>query len=474
MTWAEGVALMRSWCWHNLRDQSGVKWEPYSTGERIANAWLFALREGRSGQLPADLVSAFAEMAHVLGGRLEYNGASPVSNHVVNNARALLCAAAVCDNHSYAEVAVAILDDALPVLVRDGFLAEGSSHYHCLFTRWLLDITAVARSAHLDRLVEHLEPVALSLLRRCRFFAVKDPGTGRATMALFGDVSPDCSPEWLMRVLAEYARHLPAAAEAGAGEMPVDWKRCDRDGLTVIARTERRPPFENQGHRHGDVGGFVLYQHGWPIFVDVGRLSYRTGAGAALDAYGASALAHNTIIVDRLEPTVPASLSRMPFAYRNYALDSRIEESAERTTLAITHNGFNRSADRHLMHTRRISLGAGACVIEDQLAGSTSHSVETRLHLAPGATATPISGRPAAFNLTWPGGARAGLLTYSSNGTDSAGPAITIRAGHADPGEPAGWYFPKYGESVPASTLIIRDRATGRVASTCVLTFGDR
>jgi len=201
-----GFGLMRSWIYRMMVPTEGLPWTPYTTGERISNACLFAVLTNKnsaklelSNALPADITKSLHTMAFYLADNLEFKGKNRTGNHVVNNARALFFAGEFLDLKCLSDLSKSILQEKLPGLVtEDGFLREGSSHYQFLFTRWVLEMLWLSIISKNNVIHELLAPYAKKLVKQCWFFLVRDSSSGRWNMPLIGDISPDFTPEWLI------------------------------------------------------------------------------------------------------------------------------------------------------------------------------------------------------------------------------------------------------------------------------------
>ena len=77
------------------------------------------------------------------------------------------------------------------------------------------------------------------------------------------------------------------------------WHRVDSKDIVIFFHTDPIPQKDNPSHRHSDLISFVFYYRGRAIFVDVGRFSYNNNQ---LGNYGYSAIAHNSLTIDKYEP----------------------------------------------------------------------------------------------------------------------------------------------------------------------------
>jgi len=195
---AWGVKLMRSWLISQTPLPKGLASESYTVGERISNAVLFSrLQQGRWDALPEDISLALNQMASHLAKNIEYYPAGMSGNHVINNARALIFAGFSLNHMGFIKLGTALIEERLPALIYDnGVFREGSSHYHFLFLRWLLEIWFVADEMNDQNIINLVSPYLAPMLEFCHFLLVSDQ-KGDYTLPTIGDISPDCDPQWI-------------------------------------------------------------------------------------------------------------------------------------------------------------------------------------------------------------------------------------------------------------------------------------
>jgi len=472
---AWGIGLMRHWSARMGESGEGLPWDPYTTSERICNGLLFLIltKEQSDEEVPEDIARALLAMATGLTGHLEYVAGGESTNHVINNARALYLVGQVLRQPVLTELALAMLGNDLRRLVTpEGFLREGSSHYHFLVTRWLLEILWIARRGGDSRIREGVEPVAALMVERCWYFLVFNDRTSRWTMPTIGDISPDCPWQWL--------QDLPWSAEAGRlyspeGPGPAElsgwaalfptsypstnvfrakqsepsvqsfsasgWYRLDRGALTVLwhVEPEGAPPFASHGHC--DLGSCSLFWHGVEVLTDPGRMNYQAADPVGL--YGVSARAHTSVLIDGLEPFVYHRRFRFPAAYRagQVEVSWRLEDVFR---LTIRHTGFARVYGDRINYSRTFAAGPDQLEIVDTVEGRGRHLVETSFQWAPNVT---ISAHDSGFRIAAP--------EFTASFQPAAAPAVRWRQlrGATSP-DPGGWTFPGYGEQQETTTLV--------------------
>jgi hypothetical protein len=403
----QGLNLMRSWIYNCEQSHMGSR-DAYTIGERIVNGSLFLVLTGNS-EIPKDISDAFKVMGRQVANNLEFYPSELTGNHAFNNARALLFAGLVAKLPFAVDLAYAISKERLPKLVTpDGFLREGSSHYHFLFTRWVLEMLWLAERNCNEAFVQLLNPYAKLLVQRCWFFLVQNNSDGSWQIPLIGDVSPDCPPGWILGLpwsslacgvyLIDDLPTPPnergwsdlfgikkcsigtSCSEQTTSFPKSGWFRIYRRPWTVFIRAESSDGSMQASHKHNDLGSFVLFRNGSLLITDSGRLDYTR---SPLSLYGNSALGHNSLFLDGLCATSD-STSWLSSNYLAVQAIVEVKLEVEDTVISLKHNGFARFAGNPILHQRLLRLNVNSFRIEDQLDGRGARRLQMRYHFAPG------------------------------------------------------------------------------------------
>ena len=471
------------WIRSGPRDRRHVAWQSYNVSERMVHWLLLLLVAETQAPLAAPEAATIREsilcQADHLLGHLEYHGPDRTNNHLLNNGRALYMAGALLGSPSHATVGRAILvEESGARFSPSGFLAEGSSHYHLLLTRALLEVLWTARWTGDALLAEALDKPTAAAIRCARFF-VASPG---CSLPLFGDVSPDSPPEWL--------RELPSVTQAqpetdaeteGVGwhslwrplisaqrlllESPTPderdtrgmlgypdagWYRCLMPLYAVFWRAAVPATVIESCHAHHDLGSFELHVGGHPVVVDPGRSTYRPTADG-LTWRGARS--HNSLVVDGWEPGVTRGFNGhavMLDAYGRHQLHVDYVERGGMAEFEICWRGFERIAGLGAWR-RRFFLADDTIRVEDLIEGEGRHRIESFFHFHPtvalvrNADEVMLDAPGASVRLRW---------TCPQLQSVEA-----FRMGVLEDGVPTGRYAPRYGATVPAWTLRFRQVA---------------
>lgn len=236
------------------------------------------------------------------------------------------------------------------------------------------------------------------------------------------------------------------------GVDPEIWVRCDGGphGFLSIA-----------AHAHADALSVEVRCAGAEVLVDPGTYCYH--GEPKWRSYFRSTLAHNTVEVDGVSQSVEGG----PFLWSNHAPTTvdRVEVGdLDVQSWTGHHCGYARM-DPPVRHQRTVALDprTSRVMITDRLTGApgravaAGHPLRLAFHLGPD-VAVRLSG--AVARLTWPDGAGPdgeGVARALLRLPDDL--AWTAHRGEDDP--VLGWYSPRFGERVPATSLIGAGRLEG-------------
>ena len=478
-----GIALMRSWLAEFGPLPEGVVSESYTVAERLANASLFfRVVEGRWDSAPTDIRPALAQARDWLVGNLEYSPFQ-TGNHVVNNARAIYLFGVATGDAGARDLCFEIFRRELPtLLLPDGFLREGSSHYHLLFCRWLLEVWVAAEESGDHSMVDLIDPFLRSALAQCSFFEIET--ADGLDFVTFGDVSPDCAPDWLAglsrsalarrflngtsnghvesngwsRLFSSLSQH---EGKAPAEELMTDTVRTDTEtpafqnfeasgfarfdgwGWTAIFHNEPPGTPGIASHSHHDALSFVLYCEGREVLLDPGRLSY--GADE-ISRFAAGAAGHNSLLVEGFPSLLSNRDFFLPSAYRQAHLSvAWVDDGNEGFRISIAHNGYSRITGARVgQHVRCVEFFADRCIVTDSLSGEGTNKIEWNWHFN------------AAFKARKEGSAGI-LANHKEAGViasiEPVAPDAELHSLRENENPVGGWRFPSYGAKAPALSV---------------------
>ena len=394
-----GVQMVRSYLDNQGSLPTGVRSESYTISERISNFILFTHSQGKSlKSIPLDILTALKEMSYELTKKIEYFSMFNTGNHTINNARAFILIGVTIDDQNFKNLGFEILKDMIPKLIdRDGFLTDGSSHYQFLITRWLLEIRMITDDNNDKQIVTFLLPYIVKMLQACNFFIVKD-NNGKQNIPLFGDISPDCSIDWMIDIPRsslfklnekhDYMQKLKGWSLLFNNWRPNtfieieklenknfyefdEWKRFTNDEWTLFLHTEDASRGSGGSHSHVDFTSFVLYHKGRELIIDIGRYNYSNNF-----SYGVNAKDHSLICLNNLSPALRRKDKFFTKKYKKNDITINHNYYKEKFELSLQHSGFSRIRRKNILHERKWILKNKLLTIKDNLNGTGSYDLQ--------------------------------------------------------------------------------------------------
>ena len=290
-----------------------LRWEPYTVSERISNIYLFY--QIIKKEIPNSLKQRINNEAIFLINNLEFFYRS-INNHIINNSRALYFASQICNNKKFEKISINIFKSTISKLItKDGFLREGSSHYQFIFHRWVFEIFYFSQ-LHKSNYSRYLSKISNRLFNGTSFFTTK---VSNVSFPLFGDISPDFTPKWIMDFPRVYhskkisrtkynswinlfesinKNHKskffqPNKSFSQINIKSSEWFKFKKFDHEIIFRLNDTEPKTFPGHFHNDLGHFIYLYKKKEIFIDTGRYNYYDSK----DYYGEN---HNSITINKL------------------------------------------------------------------------------------------------------------------------------------------------------------------------------
>ncbi len=476
--------LIVNWIESNPYKESGSGWDSYSVSERIVN-WIFFLSALQALPIKEDyshsqIIQSLWKHVQTLLNGLEFRR-SATNNHLINNGRALYLSGAFLGCNQALETGREILKlTSRDMFTESGFLREGSSHYQILLARTFLEALWCAEriddKGYKDDMFDFTKRVAGC----ARFFLSETP------FPLFGDVSPDFPPDFHLG-LPEVADLLLEDKECFSTHDETGWHtllisgdnskhNIDDSINNHSCNYEEVAAYPDAGyycianssysifiyvnplgyvpewsHGHSDIGGFVMYWNHQPFLVDCGRLNFHD---SSMGKYGRSVRSHNSISIDGYEPCVTHGLNGFAqLMVREYVEPPpvvKLEERNDSVKIQIEYYGFKRIW-KDLKVSRTFYCEKNSLIIEDDISGKDTHKIETFFHLHP--EVNPVSNGKDEVRFSFKGGEQLKLISRSSQSVyfeTFKGTEVPFIAG---------WYFPRYGQSITTNTIICSQKA---------------
>ncbi len=361
----------------SFREVSDPKiFESYSISDRLLN-WLFFIiftkEYSKKGDIFWENLSRSYEfqLNHLIN-NLEYHWRN-TNNHILNNACCLYICGALLNIKQVKKIGQEILFVETDKMIKNGVLQEESSHYQMLLTRSYLEMLYVAKISNDYEMIAWLSPRVSQMLEVCDLLQSKFE-TGE--YPLFGDVSPDVFPEWMLgRPFSRHSKknspwqklfrmegfidHIAQQQMATVDNDIINkWHYLSNRNFEVWIYAKKH---NGVSHGHADNGSIVIFNNGNPILIDLGRYNYTKDSR---NIFQRSQEAHNIPMIDDLFfDFSPSSL------FKTDRFSSRCD------VVELTDNAINYvllSFDRQIRLNRQIALNDDAVIIEDTVKKANS------------------------------------------------------------------------------------------------------
>lgn len=427
-----GAACVRGWIndWiEKNQDPAPVAWDAFPLSVRLLNWSLvlavygwddFRIRESMHLQL----AYLWRHLEHDLRG-----------NHLLKNAVALAVAGALLNNTLGKRGLALLKKEVAEQFLPDGGHSERSPMYH---THALADLL-------LARAVLDPNPAWLAdaTQRAIAFLHGVTHGDGCAAQFNDGAAGEGLTPVTVQALAKKYYWGVPTPARSAAWPDSGLYRLTPgADAGLLVVKAGAAMLDHQPGHAHSDLLSFEYSLGQQRIFVNAGTHGY--AESPYLD-FCRSTAAHNTVRINGRDQMEHWSTFRV--ARRVHGTVDRWEDVTPSLTAGYeTMHGAR--------HQRSITWDArGWWRIIDTVSGPGKWSLESFLHLHPDCSVVPLEA----------GGAADGCSAYEVQGGAATVTVLVARAVNVDlvagASEPCqGWYFPRFGEAVPAPVLVMKGR----------------
>jgi hypothetical protein len=410
------VRLSKHWIRSFGYEESALEWEAYNASERITsftNAMLMQVSYRELIQIIKEDIEVSSFLQHSifhLSRHLEYYPGGVTYNHVVNNLKGILTAAMLLEDEKLLnETADLFVVEADILLIEDGFIREGSSHYQLIVTRWFIELELLCELSGRNKLKVRLETLTKKMIQRCLFYFVWNEESKSLTLPLICDLSPDFDPDWMVDYFSDlfvspYESKIRGSygwrflKTLGYNQIKRHFRtdsihqsesitRLDIKDWTLFVRHQAHDGNFFPNHAHDDYSSFILFFKGAEIISDPGRLNY-LDMDSSLNYV--QAMSHNVITVNELSiQTSEWKRHLLPFFYKkNGALHSTHTEEGE-TIITLRANSLSRVANCDITdYERRITMTGSRLTIEDYLQGTGDCVVGGQIIFNPNVTVT--------------------------------------------------------------------------------------
>lgn len=290
------IQTIKHWIACNPYEQNCSQWETYSASERV-HSFLMYLALTKSSDETKELsqedkdINEFlrTSMFHIAN-RLEYFLGKYTFNHVVNDVKGIAMIAIALGDREVINSSIQLLKKELDIITdSNGFCREGSSHYQFIVARWIVDTEYLMRYFSVDSsLIDSISMIRSNLMPPLSFFTIHLEHN-KYCIPLFGDVSPDFSPDWILKYFYGYhsnesnvntIAYKSQIANIGSifnDDRIVKFNDYSRYNYCDWVLIIRHPKFTGDhflSHSHSDFLSYCLFYKGVEIIGDRGRKDY--------------------------------------------------------------------------------------------------------------------------------------------------------------------------------------------------------
>jgi hypothetical protein len=384
--------LIISWVgWSkNSNSKNLLVWNTYTISERLVNATLFfrAIEE----TMDKELKKILYDQTIFLIKNLEYN-ASHTGNHIINNARALYIVGIELNELRFIDLSLEILNESMSDIFRnDGFLREGSSHYQLLVTKWFCELVYFSELSANSIDYKYFSSHFIKIYNASKFFIFKKV---KKSIPLFGDVSPDFSPNFLINLLFEeknnfYSKIIDDFFKKNNKKKKTrynkkksyfikskgidEWYRFNNEESTLFLRFPSNGRNDFTGHYHNDLMHFFYSFNNVPIFIDLGRIDYESRSMC-------ESLSHNSLVIRELG-LIPEGYYGYPKGYGETENIIRHNYSNNQIQVFLKSNGFSR-IKKNIKYNRKFIIRNNEFSVIDSLNISDNSSSTLNFYFSP-------------------------------------------------------------------------------------------
>lgn len=400
--------LIHKWICQNKYDNNAPQWESYSTSERISSlAIILSLKQNPQATIKFiddnELIKQFLQNSVLhLSNNLEYFSSDITFNHVLNDLKGILTAGILLNDiyivNKTAELITKELDE---ILDNNGMLREGSSHYQFIITRWLIELNFLINSFSFNAINPVLLKYSIKALNAARLFLVKN-SKNEVVIPLFGDVSPDFDPEWLLQYFQfisciekqstlkwHYGNQILSKFCSLTNYEPKSlndnntynsYTRIDKKDWTIFVKHQVTSENYFPNHSHDDYGSFVLFYKNSCIVSDLGRKNYLMNPFS--DSY-CQVDSHNTISLNGLPIMLSNHFYYLPEWFKKCLFKTSFKFEKEKDVFFIETNSISRfKLFSKASHIRKFEISDSFFIISDELKGIKGKLITINLHFA--------------------------------------------------------------------------------------------
>lgn len=385
------LELFQSWFIDFINERDA--WHPYTSSERLTSVLSYLHLHLDRNQIiyifkNENIFQDFiCKTYNEILENLEYPDDLNTFNHVVNNYKGLILCGLVMDDRDLVNNSFKIMLNELSIISdEDCFFREGSSHYHLIIYKWLIELKFLIKFFNFKLNYLDFTNFSNEISKKASFFVVKGKSL---KMPFFGDISPDFTPIKLLNLIfkkntskyycPKILNHLNFFNSSNNSFIFKNYTRINKGLWTLFVKHNNCEKKYFPDHSHEDESQFVIFFDGEPLIIDSGRPNYETKFSK--DKYCLNYF-HNTARLNGIScfnnrnyPNIP-NFTKYPVLLNNYS--SKDCSILELQSDSIHRINFTKN-DKYL---RRFIINKSSIIIEDEFRLNKSSLFELSIQLS--------------------------------------------------------------------------------------------
>ena len=289
------ISIVKHWIACNPYDQNSRQWETYSTSERVHSLLIYfslVMPYNKTSEIlheDEDIKTFLQVSMFHLANRMEYFLGKETFNHVVNDLKGIVMIAVALGDGDVLKSSIQLLRQEVEIITdSNGFCREGSSHYQFIIARWFVDSEYLMHYFKTEKiLTDTISDIRKKLFEPITFFSVFRESE-ECSIPLFGDVSPDFSPDWILKYhyghqsFGNYGNIITDKIELESTHNVIiervnrfkDYSRYNHFDWTLFIRHPKLTGEHYLSHSHSDFLSYCLFYKGVELIIDRGRKDY--------------------------------------------------------------------------------------------------------------------------------------------------------------------------------------------------------
>jgi len=381
------------------------KSDAYGLSERISN-WIMFLQSNKKyiSLKNRELIEqSIKKQLNILINKIEFYN-EKTNNHILSNTKAIFLYILYFDNNEHSVLCKELFNFlSKHIFFKSGILNEGSSHYHLLISKHIIEILYFNETKKNDILSEKNTNFFLKVLKNIYVVCITED------IVNFGDSTPELP--------IKYLKLLPFISKKLFNiEYSVSFKKTElkcNNYLKIFNLRSVKVPYltknhyhfydknsgflfisfhnikfysqltktniiKSRSHQHTEIGNFIVYYNDELIFNNLGRKNYNS---ETLLSIGSAS--HNSYTINNIEPILCHKLNAIPsIMHQDYFQNKpkyKIDIDNNEINISSTFSGYKRYSFNSIV-TRKIKITKNQIDINDNINSRKNVKFDSYFH----------------------------------------------------------------------------------------------